>query len=111
MNKNDHINQLVDDAINSADNIKRAEPKPYLLTRIRARLDHPKETLWEKTGWFVGRPVFAIPILAILIVTNFMVIAFNRPAPVATVTEQLAQGSDEFSLSVSSIYDIENTEP
>ena len=39
MNKQEHINKLVEEALGSVDNISRAEAKPYLLTRIRARMD------------------------------------------------------------------------
>ncbi|MEO6547456.1 MAG: hypothetical protein ABIN94_05630 [Ferruginibacter sp.] len=112
MNKDDQINKWVEDTINSVDDINRAVPKPFLLTRIKARINHSTETMWEKTGWFVGRPVFAVPMLVMLIIINCMVIAFNKPGHSSTVTEQLAQStSDEFSFTVSSIYDIENPEP
>ncbi|MEO7766678.1 MAG: hypothetical protein ABIS01_04600 [Ferruginibacter sp.] len=112
MNKNDHINKSVDDALNSINDINRASPKAFLLTRINNRLNQPSQNVWEKAGWFIGRPVFAIPVLAMVITVNFMVIVLNRPDPVKVSTEQFAQGTaDDFSFTVSSIYDIENTEP
>lgn len=113
MNKEDKINNLINQALNSADGIERAVVKPFLLTRINARLNQSKETIWEKASWFIGRPSVAFSGLAILIFINVTVIIFNRSAPLPVVTEQPAQESiDEFSYTaVSTIYDFENSEP
>ena len=110
MNKRDEINKLIEETLNSADHIERASPKPFLLTRIQARLNKSKANIWEKMTWLVGRPVFAIPALVIVLCVNVLVIVSNRPEPF--VTEHLIPvGADEFTSSVSTIYDIENSEP
>ena len=112
MNKKEQINQSVDEAINSVENAKRASPMPFLLTRINAKLDKTNESVWEKAGWFIGRPAFAIPGLVMLIFINLMVIVFSGQDTFTSPTEQSAQAAaDEFSYSVAAIYDIENTEP
>src|SRR5665647_1325704 len=101
MNKKEHINKLIDEAINSVNNVKRASPMPFLLTRINARLNKTKENVWEKAGWFIGRPAIAIPGLAIMIFINLMVVVFNRADPYTAATEQSAQATaDEFSYTV-----------
>jgi hypothetical protein len=112
MNKKEHINNLIDETINSADNVKKAAPMPFLLTRVNARLSKTKENFWEKAVWFIGRPAVAIPGLVMLILLNVSVVVLNRTNPFTAVTEQLTQSpADEFSDTVSTIYDIENTEP
>ncbi len=112
MNKKEQINKFTDETIKSIDAVKRARPMPFLLTRINARLNKTKENVWEKAGWFIGRPSIAIPGLVILLLINIMVILFNKAHPFTTTTEQSAQATaDEFSFSVATIYDTENTEP
>jgi hypothetical protein len=112
MNKKEHIHKLIEEAINSVDNAKRAAPMPYLLTRINARLNKTKENAWDKAGWFIGKPAIAIPALAMLILVNVLVISINGADPFAASTEQAFQSpGDEFTYRVSAFYDIENNEP
>jgi len=112
MNKKQNIDKLIDEAINSIDDVERAQPKPYLLTRIQARLNKKTDTGWEKAGWLIGRPVVAISGLVILMLVNTVAIVLNRAENFTAVTEQATQpGNDEFSYTVATIYDIENTEP
>jgi len=112
MNKEEHINKLIEEIIGSADNVERAKPKPFLLTRINARLNRSNETIWEKVSWFIGRPSIAVTGLALLILVNSIAIVLNRTEPNTASTEQFAQdSSDDFAYSDATIYDIENTEP
>ena len=112
MNSNENINKLIDEALSSVDDIKRAAAKPFLLTRIYARMNKGAESFWEKAGWFIGRPVVAFAGLCLIILINVMVVMFNGSANSDTVTEQIAQTpADEFSYTVATIYDNENTQP
>ncbi len=113
MNKKDKINDFVEQALTSADSCERAIAKPFLLTRINARLNQSKETIWEKAGWFIGRPSVAFSGLAILILINVTVIIYNRSEPASVATEQPAQENiDVYTYTtVSTIYDFENSEP
>ena len=110
MKKKEQINQLIDEALNSADHIKRASPMPFLQTRLNARFDKMNETNWEKAGWFIGRPSIAIAGLALLIFINGIAVVLNRTDTASVATEQSAQdASDDFAYSVTTIY--ENIEP
>ncbi len=113
MNKRDKINDLIEQALTSADGVERAVVKPFLLTRINARLNQSKETIWEKASWFIGRPSVAFSGLAMLILINVTVILFNQSEAAPVATEQPAQENmDDFSYTaVSTIYDFENAEP
>lgn len=112
MNKNRNIEQLIEEAMGSLDHIDRASPKPFLLTRIRARINRKNVTVWEKVSWLIGRPSIAIPGLVILIVLNVLAVTFNKEDSLVTTSEQVASSSaDEFNYTVATIYDIENTEP
>jgi hypothetical protein len=111
MNKKEHINKLVEEALSSVDDIRRAEAKPYLLTRIHARMNKGTESAWEKAGWFIGRPAVAFAGLCTIIIINITVMTF-KGTTANEATEQVAQSpSDEFSYTVATIYDTENTQP
>lgn len=113
MNKKEHINKLVEEALSSVDDINRAEAKPYLLTRIYARMNKGTESAWEKAVWFIGRPAVAFAGLCMIILINITVVTFNGTTiNPAETTEQVAQSpADEFSYTVATIYDNENTQP
>ena len=112
MNKKEHIDKLIEEALNSVDSINRAEAKPYLLTRINARMNKETGSAWERAGWFIGRPAVAFTGLCMLLLINVMVVVPNNPSDTASVAEQSFQTqSDEFSYTVATIYDNENTQP
>lgn len=112
MNNKEQVNKLIEDALNSVDDIRRAEPKPFLLTRIHARMSRGTETAWEKAGWFIGRPAVAFTGLCMILLINTMVIIFNKQSNNTAATEQVVQaGADEFSYTVATIYDNENSQP
>ena len=112
MNNTEQINKLIEYALNSADDVRRAEPKPFLLTRINARMNRQAETAWEKAGWFIGRPAVAFTGLCMILLINVMVIMFNNSSGSTVLTESVAQNpADEFSYTVATIYDTENAQP
>ena len=104
MKKEEEINKLVDEALDSVNDISRAVARPYLLTRINARINKGSETVWDKAGWLIGRPAVAFTGLCIVFV-------FNSPSATVTATDQVAQSpADEFSYTVSTIYDFDNAQ-
>lgn len=112
MNTNEHINKLIEEALGSVDGVERATPKPFLLTRINARMSRVTESAWEKAGRFVGRPAVAFTGLCMVLLVNAIVIVSNKPSTPAIATEQVAQNTtDEFSYTVATIYDTDNTQP
>ena len=112
MNREEHINKLVEEAMNSVNDVTRAGPKPYLLTRINARMSKTTESLWEKAGGFVTRPAVAFTGLCMVLLVNVIVIASNKSSVPAMATEQVTQNTtDEFSYTVATIYDNENAQP
>ena len=112
MNKQEQINKLVEEALNSVEDVQHAVAKPFLFTRINARMSKEVESAWEKFGWFITRPAVALTGLCMILLINAIVIITNKTANDVAATEQVAQNSaDEFSYTVSTIYDNENTQP
>ena len=112
MNRKENINKLIEEALSSVDAVTRATPKPYLLARINARMNKGTESAWEKAGWFICRPAVAFTGLCIIVLLNLMVVMFNKTSDSTTTAEQTVQTqADEFSYTVATIYDIDNTQP
>ncbi len=112
MNNKEQINKLIEEALNSVDPIKQAKVKSYLLTRINARMNRETETAWEKAGWFIGRPAVAFTGLCMILLINVIVFMYNNSSTPAVINEQAIQTpADEFSYTVATIYDFENSQP
>lgn len=112
MNKNEHVNKLIEEALNSVDDVKRAEPKPFLFTRINARMNEGTESVWEKAGWLITSPAVAFTGLCLIVLFNAMVIFYNKSTSQVITTDIAVQNpADEFSYTVAGIYDLENTQP
>jgi len=111
MNKQEHINKMIEEALNSVDDVKRAEAKPFLFTRIHARMSKGTESVWEKAGWLISRPAVAFTGLCLIVLINVMVMMNNNSVSTVNNTEVAQNSTDEFSSTVATIYDIENTQP
>jgi hypothetical protein len=110
MNKQDNINKLIEEALNCVDNAERAEPRPFLLTRIHARMNRTTESVWEKAGRFITRPAVAFTGLCMIVLLNVMVVMYNKIPDSTNVADQTAQTqADEFSYTAVTIYDNYNT--
>jgi hypothetical protein len=111
MTNNEHINKLIQEALNSLDNAERAIPKPYLLTRLNARMQNNNETSWDTALKFINRPVVALAGICLVIALNAIVITNNYPAKTTATSEEQYASADEYNSSVAVLNDIENIEP
>lgn len=112
MHTNEHINKLIEEALNSVDGATRAAARPFLLTRITASMSKGTESAWEKVSKFITRPAVAFTGLCLVLLVNTIVMVANKTAAPPMATEQVAQNTaDEFSYTVASIYDTENMQP
>ena len=112
MNNKMPVEKMIEETLNCLDGTGRAEPKPFLLTRINARLSKHKTSVWEMATQFFVRPSVVIAGLGILIGINALVVAVNKQeTPATAVADQLASTSDEFSTTTATLYDIDNIEP
>ena len=106
------IEQLIAETINSFDGAKRAEAKPFLLTRIFARMqaEPAADNIWTKAGAFLSRPSVALAGILLIVLVNVAIIVSNSNENNNTV-QQVSAAKDEFAINVISIYDTENLEP
>ena len=112
MNRQENINKLIEESLNSMDDVKRAEAKPFLFTRINARMNKGTESVWEKAGWFITRPAVALAVVCLVLIINATAIFYNKAeTQVATTDVAVQNTADEFSYTVAGFYDSENTQP
>jgi membrane-bound ClpP family serine protease len=111
MKSNEHINKLTEEALNSLDGASRANAKPYLLTRLNARMQSAKESSWDNALKFISKPAVALAGLCLVIGINAMVVGYNYQEKTTVVSEEQYASVDEYSSSVTVLNDIENIEP
>ena len=110
MDKN-KLNKMVDDTLHSMDAAGRAMPAPFLLTRIRARMDRENNlSTWEKLSAVLTRPTIAFPALIMVLALNFWIIqssvADNNGSSAGDYSKV---STDDYSLSTAtSLFDFEN---
>lgn len=110
MSNHEHIDRLVNKALQSADGAERANAKPFLFTRIQAAMQRRPETLWEKAGRFITQPSVAIAGLCLVLAINLAaVIGSEKNTP--SLQEDATVNVDAFSNTVAAVYDIDNNEP
>lgn len=109
MKKNENIK--IEKILQSADDIRRASPRPFFFTRLEARMAN-KKTTWDRISFFVTRPAVIIAGICLIIVTNVMVI-FSSPDFKASANNQGQEIAtlDEYSQVSSSFYEFVNTNP
>jgi hypothetical protein len=106
------IEKLVDETINSLNGAVRAEAKPFLLTRIYARMQNEAglQNIWTRAAAFLTTPRVALAGLLLIVILNVTIIMQRSAGPANTV-QNSTSAKDEFAINVVSIYDVENQEP
>jgi hypothetical protein len=114
MNKQTDIGKKVEKALESLDGLQRAEPRPFLFTRVKARLERIQKNSWETIGSFLTRPIVAIAGLCVILAMNVFILTQKEAA--TPVSPKMADNSQQEPESVlgmygSNNYDYENLEP
>lgn len=107
------IEKLVDDTIESFDRAKRAEPKPFLLTRVMAAINSqsPGQNIWTKAAAFISRPGIAIAGLLLIIFVNTAILITNKSdSEQSGAVQNNFTTKDDFAINANTIYYIENPE-
>lgn len=88
-----------EEIINSLEGVRRAEPAPFLHTRVMARLERQQSSPEIAIYRLITRPAFAVAVASLLILLNGYLIV-NR--------EQLSPASDDVSQVVAMEYAQQN---
>jgi hypothetical protein len=95
--------------MHSMDSINRASPRPFLFTRLEARIQTEKN-FWIKLSSFVARPVVVFTCICFVLIINAMVI-FLLNSPGNTLAQQGNELAiaDEYSQVNATLFEFENT--
>ena len=103
----------IDVTLKSIDGLAKASPKPFLLTRINTGLNNAvKESIWSKISFYLKKPLVAGFAILMLILVNLLVLkSINGSSEKENIAKSITAQKDDFAISVSVLYDIENQEP
>lgn len=108
---NEQLNKLVDETLNSLDGAQRATTKPYLFTRLTAKMQRKQEDSWDNALRFLSRPAVAFACVLLVIGFNAAVFTFNNGAETTGAAEESFAVTDDYNTAVASLNYIENIEP
>ncbi len=109
--EDEFLNKKIDDVMQSMDGITRATPRPFLFTRLEARMQNERN-IWSKLSSFAARPIVAFACICFVLIINAMVIFMSGSVgkPVTQQGTELAT-ADEYSQVSYNLYDFENAKP
>jgi hypothetical protein len=109
--KEESIRKKIEEVLNSLDGINRAEPRPFLITRLEARMQSEKN-VWFRLSSFMARPVVAFACICFVLIINAMVIFMTHsPGNFSGQQGNELATTDEYSQVSSNLYEFENTKP
>ncbi len=103
----------IEEILNSLNNINRASPAPFLLTRIQARMNNQSSpaNLWSKLAGFISKPSVAMAAIVILLLLNITAITVRKQQGQKSSVTQSFSERDEFAITSVNMYDPEIAEP
>ncbi len=109
--KDEFINKKIEETMRSMDNMERATPRPFLFTRLEARMESEKN-MWNKVSSFVARPMVAFACICFVLILNAMIIFLSGTSG-NSLTQQGSElaTADEYSQVSYNLYDFENSKP
>ncbi len=105
------LNKKTDEVLSSTDGIRQAMPRPFLFTRIEARMQTEKN-FWSRVSSFVARPIVAFACVFLIIVINAGVLWVSDVSGAVTAQQgpEIAT-ADEYNQVNYTLYDFENAKP
>jgi len=109
--KDELIERKIDAVMHSLDGVEKASPKPFLFTRLEARMQNER-SVWYKLSAFVAKPMVAFACICLVLIINASVILFSdtKSSSLTQTGPELAT-ADEYSQVSATIYEFENVKP
>lgn len=101
----------VNEILSSLDGIKRAEARPFMYTRVMARLQEDDvKSVWGRTVAFIGRPVIAVACLTAVIATNLFFVVNTEKSETEAVATSASSVSEELLQNENMVLAVNNLE-
>ena len=75
-----------EEVMDSLTGLQKATPKPFLATRVKAKLLQKKETLWDKIILIFNKPVIAFTSIVLIMAINTTILFQNNTTNEASST-------------------------
>lgn len=110
METKQNLDEQIERALQSMDSHTRANPGPFLMTRINARLASRKTlTNWDRIYSIITRPVIAFAaVVCILIVNLLMITSYADNDNVRLQADSNNEWQSYSTATNSALYDVEN---
>src|SRR5690349_15996006 len=108
MKQRNDMEKRVEEALGSLDGIQRAEPQPWLFSRVKARMIQEEKTPWGTIGSFLARPAIAIAGLCFILVLNGVLLFNEEKESTPVVSTSDLPLDSESMVASSSSFDYEN---
>lgn len=111
MNSEKRVKELAESALNGFDGITRAEPRPFLYTRLSARMNNQNApaNFWERSARYLSRPAVAFACVLMVLLANGLVL-LNKKTAVSDQSELLADDytAGEMNTTATVLFDMDN---
>ncbi|MFY7793788.1 MAG: hypothetical protein ACOVQS_08415 [Chitinophagaceae bacterium] len=111
MQTGSHHEVNIDLILDSLDGMERAQPRPFLHTRVMARMEQNRRNPWVQTWNFVSRPAVSLTIIAGLMLLNFITLYQRTNDRSAIHEESIASVGVEYEAQFVSYYAINDEQP
>ncbi|MDQ2862130.1 MAG: hypothetical protein M3R50_00515 [Bacteroidota bacterium] len=108
--KDEFMNKKIDAVMHTLDKVEKASPRPFLFTRLEARMQNEKN-VWYKLSTFVARPMVAFACICFVLLINASVILFSDTKSILIQPGPELATADEYSQVSATIYEFENVKP
>ena len=106
------INNKIDAALSSVENIQPVQSSPFFYTRLMGKISNSKITLLEKFSTFLLQPAITFAAVCVIIIINAFVLFYSNSNSNNAAAKQIEiTSADEYSDAAASFYDLENIKP
>jgi hypothetical protein len=105
MTGRNNIDEKINAALCSLDNIRPATPKPFFYTRLQSRLNQKPDSVWTKIYTFLATPSIAMAMICLVIVSDGMLLFKEEDTAMTPPEYSLSAQYQEFSLNSEEFYD------
>ncbi|HYE54793.1 MAG TPA: hypothetical protein VD996_08125 [Chitinophagaceae bacterium] len=108
MKQKHQIEREVEETLSSLNGLRRATPKPFLFTRVQARMQQTGKSAWERLTAYLARPAIAMAVLMLVLLSNSAVMYWQSKTDDMASNEQPQPALTEEYALASSFYEDEN---
>ena len=105
------INNKIDAALSSVENIQQVPPPSFFYTRLMGKISSSKLPLLEKFSTFLLQPAITFAAVCFIIIVNAFVLFYSNSNNIAAANQTEVTSADEYSDVATSFYDLENIKP